>query len=741
MRIILDGYSNPSPAFYVFKENERMVLQVMWSTTGVKMGDNLGSLLFQAVHTKKVIRPLQESAFGAELEMTAVIDDLNKLWKCPDRNATEEEWEDFYDKMAELTAMMDRLGGKIGIRRVPEKGVILIKEYMPLPKSMIRRVTNGEDMVSIKLNVRKEGIIVCGCPVGSQSFIEATMQQKVDDMDDMLMILQKLGDEDAQMATRILGFLNQKLDYVAGTIDFRAWSQVIESFQLGIEETQLQILNPVREAGPRREEMSSITATTLFELPTRMGGFGLTKLWNKAIVGQMVKLMSSAAHPLTIDRPEVQRDLVGALYEQLQEILSRSDIALSMNKLGIPGSAEEFVIRAKQSKTTHYQKHNRLTAKLLFLIHAATRLELRKAVMQNEGKLSSSDVIRILTATSRSMATRVLEVDLGNSRLRVDTEEFRQFFSFYCGILKQRNGRPFELSKDGEVGQKCSCGSDGLLTWDGAHAALCDQGKCARARLHTNINKTVQTGMSNSRLEVQLEPSTSELLENKVAKETLQRMFNKRGLRSKKVQEILERICSEEAGRDEARDGLRKIWEIVGQTVQDAKGLRLDGRAALSSKRVLTWDSTVVHPLAASYRKKAKAFCIQEVKEEMAAIKESRVNKLQKQVSRVVVDTVVQKVKKYMPLIDLCNAMHKAYLVRSGACFLVFAISTLGEMSNDVFWMVDYLAARERHAAWNRSREDGMTPGQMAAACKRFLMDKLMVDLVKGWGNRLGMVR
>jgi len=34
-----------------------------------------------------------------------------------------------------------------------------------------------------------------------------------------------------------------------------------------------------------------------------------------------------------------------------------------------------------------------------------------------------------------------------------------------------------------------------------------------------------------------------------------------------------------------------------------------------------------------------------------------------------------------------------------------------------------------------------MTPGQMAAACKRFLMDKLMVDLVKGWGNRLGMVR
>ena len=82
-------------------------------------------------------------------------------------------------------------------------------------------------------------------------------------------------------------------------------------------------------------------------------------------------------------------------------------------------------------------------------------------------------------------------------------------------------------------------------------------------------------------------------------------------------------------------------------------------------------------------------------------------------------DAITRKVKKYKPLIDLRNAMCNAFLVESRACFFVFALTTLGELSGDIFAMIDYLATRERHSRGNCSRGDWDTPGQRAAACKR----------------------
>ena len=181
-------------------------------------------------------------------------------------------------------------------------------------------------------------------------------------------------------------------------------------------------------------------------------------------------------------------------------------------------------------------------------------------------------------------------------------------------MIKQRNAQPFEITDTGDVGQKCSCGSGKFITWDGAHVGICDQGKVARARLHTNVNTTMHMAMKDTGLESRLEPRTTELLNNRIPPEILGRMFNDRGMRSKEVQKLVQDISEPDTGKQEAKDGVSRACSMVRNAVLDGKGLRLDGRVTLSRKMVATWDATVVHTLSALYRRRAKDFCLQEAR-------------------------------------------------------------------------------------------------------------------------------
>ena len=60
-----------------------------------------------------------------------------------------------------------------------------------------------------------------------------------------------------------------------------------------------------------------------------MGGFGLTGLWEKAIVGQIVKLTKAHAHPMTANMPMEQEGLVKEVYTGLQGLLGAEGRARS----------------------------------------------------------------------------------------------------------------------------------------------------------------------------------------------------------------------------------------------------------------------------------------------------------------------------------------------------------------------------------------------------------------------------
>ena len=68
------------------------------------------------------------------------------------------------------------------------------------------------------------------------------------------------------------------------------------------------------------------------------------------------------------------------------------------------------------------------------------------------------------------------------------------------------------------------------------------------------------------------------------------------------------------------------------------------------------------------------------------------------------------------------------------------AFSHYGEMSPDVFRLVDYLSTRVKHSPENRNRLDGFTPTELSKKLRRDLVTQLMVELVQGWGYRLGVI-
>ena len=290
------------------------------------------------------------------------------------------------------------------------------------------------------------------------------------------------------------------------------------------------------------------------------------------------------------------------------------------------------------------------------------------------------------------------------------------------------------------MGQKCSCGSSKLLTWDATHVVTCDQGKSAHARLHTNINKMFLSGIVSSELEARLKPNTVELLNNKFSADFLQKLFNVKGTKKKQISGLMKQASAPNTDKQIAEQGLETIKNIAMDEVQDGSSLRVDGRVSLSRKMELAWDATIIHPLSETYKARARGFFIREAQEEAAAFKEGRVNRFQKRLSSTLEGVVARKLSKYNHLVELRNALYNAHLVGSQLMFSVFAISTLGEISDNVFRFFDFLASRERHAG-NRGKDDGSTPSQRAKECKRYMMDKVMVELVKGWGNRLGMVR
>ena len=84
--------------------------------------------------------------------------------------------------------------------------------------------------------------------------------------------------------------------------------------------------------------------------------------------------------------------------------------------------------------------------------------------------------------------------------------------------------------------------------------------------------------------------------------------------------------------------------------------------------------------------------------------------------------------------------MHKAKKRSSSLSFLVLAFSHYGEMSPDVFRLVDYLSTRVKHSPENRNRLDGFTPTELSKKLRRNLVTQLMVELVQGWGYRLGVI-
>jgi hypothetical protein len=279
-------YGVKTPIFFLYTDDQgQECLSVMFSHEGVKQGDPLASLGFACGVEEFLYGPLRRKY--SEVISLAASDDLNNIFSCPISN-DQDEWEIFYDKLAEFIMDFDKLAKEVNLHRVIEKGQILIPDDAPLPINSTR--SNG-----IALNVTKQGIIACGCPIGSPKFITDYIDTKIDIVKQRAASINRLCQADPQIYLAMLTQgVNAGLDYLMRVVSYKYFDRRLYEFDdftfscllnmLNIEENQLDI------SRTRRGKL-------LARLPNYLCGVGLISANKKAPAAYITSLMSSVGNP------------------------------------------------------------------------------------------------------------------------------------------------------------------------------------------------------------------------------------------------------------------------------------------------------------------------------------------------------------------------------------------------------------------------------------------------------------
>ncbi len=274
----------------------------------------------------------------------------------------------------------------------------------------------------------------------------------------------------------------------------------------------------------------------------------------------------------------------------------------------------------------------------------------------------------------------------------------------------------------------------------GDHAADCNTGKGQATAKHNNLRNTTFNAAKEVGTLPLFEPSAATLLNGDVSDAQAATLFPDKSTAAKRkltaeLDAIMAALRTEQGKQLEAQD-IGHVAEL--QAAQNAllrqaagnKAQRLDCAFAVSAKKYIWVDNTLVHTTCPTYRDKQLAFLIHQHKSGFPVLAEPPA-------SPTLQGAIDAKVSKYAALLNAAKLSTIRQRNRQIPHLRVMAFSHTGEMSPDVFATINELGDLAKVQARQYPRWDGTSPVVQAMHTRRNLKDALHCDMAKGVGRLL----
>jgi hypothetical protein len=682
----------------------------------------------------------------------ALTDDLIRLIKTPRLDASWQEWEAWYDRIAQMNADYDRLSEPIGIIRAQAKSELLVPDGAPMPKKYTR--DNG-----ITLNVSNEGTIIGGSPIGTDHFIKSYVTDKVVKSEEVMEIVKEFGVTEPQMASRLLeGSVNKGLDYILITTPERPIQSEIARFDRGIGTTFLRLLNP-DGAEPDTSQERLTRACELAQLPHRNGGGNLTTAAIKSAPAFIANLYRSSHYIYVRGRLGSLRDEVEFAYNKLL-----TSLHVNCFKPGhpissiIPEDVDQILDGTFANSFINNNNHSRVQGTIVEAIQALQWSEIRDDAvrmgeMPGHTRDQQSTASHILAITSKSQLTRVFTSNLGDPRCRIPAVKFVPWARWWFGLPQLTTIANFQTHSGHDYTMDvCKCDHKGSplqgqgLDANGDHACSCPAAHRARNRTHNNCVWTIASAARDAGYQVTVEPAMSEVLVGQLTPAQCAQAFPDLSTKSLRLRAErmaqLNRQIREHTGSVEVYVKLLSKRDVyVAELMREGKALRFDiSMTTPDMKQTSLVDFASVHITQVAYGAHTFKF----FKEEHARmgprvlLAGSAKNLFNdRTASGPVIQSARRKRIKYAEPVKKALGQFDRHERPDRPTFFPCIYSHRGEMGGGLFSLVEMMSMAVKAAYARKGERAWLDPKLASAMFRSRLKDRLATTMAIGWAGQL----
>jgi hypothetical protein len=737
-------YGKRAPVFYTFFKDGERRLRVIWSTEGARMGCVIGSKTFCMAADWFIYRKLKQEF--SKVTQLAATDDLVKFWDPPESDDPD-EWERFYDHVAEYVSRYMELAKPIGIVLVPEKQRILIPEWAPLPQNPKR--ANG-----ITLNVVKDGLVIAGAPVGTQAFIDQHADAKLRNINKRLDAIRNLSLLDPQTAVKILEHAGTNaLDYYCSVVPPSLIDPLIRDFDDAISKTFLACISPLDEdANPACDPSRRSRALAIAELPHRCGGFGLIPLKIKAPAAFVTTLFAQGDKPVLRDLRDGLKDVASLAYHDVCRTLSPEgldylndeDPAASV----LPLTPDDLTSGPFAQEASASPSNLRARSVVVSIAMDLRRTTLRRTakIGLDQNVLSDSDFIHIMQVTSRTQATRVTQASVVNPANRMPRPDFIAWARYFLQLPQLTPWQQDVVQVDGYDAAVCRMHADEdskILDLYGNHAAACPSTFRSRSYTHTKFEQVVASYCKEVEMRVQLEPPTECVLAYEFDKKQCRHLFQRAPSaqtleNSSALFELYDEMQNPRTTQARIAELAKAADLLIRRIPTDANGLRLDVFASQpdGGGTSLLIDVAQSHDTKTSGRARMLQFASDLLANDERVLRGGQ-DDFDGVPSPAVSTTVKAKNSRYRLLTHIAKIQQVAGKRQDRVLFLACVMSHTGEMAPDVLKLITLLAQKSMPLANRPDCLSGLTPTQTASDFRMRMKDTLAVSMARGWGMQL----
>jgi hypothetical protein len=749
-------YAHPSTVTYITRdENDGAITaHCMESQTGARMGCAFASFSF-AITTAPVYTAVQLAVPKAIVR--ALTDDMPVAIP-PADPATNRTWDDVYDDIVTVTQVYDTNANAMGLYRNLGKGHILLPPNAPMP--------TREHPIHAIADITYESIKVAGATIGTAAAVKAACLTKVHEVTPRINAAVRLGTVNPQAAVRIItSGTGKAIDYTLRStppgLAIEAATLFDETLQNAITDT-LQLTN---HDSPYVEPVRQARTNTIISLPTSTGGFGLTpaaKLAPIAFISSLVSVLTNTTTPpisllgLLPDTTEAFAMLANTLGvlpaafisdPYLSTILPPDAAALLSGSFAKSASPALNPLVSRRLQGTLIAERARIDK--LTLLTAYNIKGIRKMAGKTPPEVTShttlSDIVHVHLLLSRSQWTRVLNADLQDTNNRVNPVYFVNSARYYLNLPPLLRPSLTQDHRPGHGRVNFCCADHQVpqhIDPTGDHAVSCITIRKSRSNMHSALRSTVARFGREANCDVQVEPQTQDILDNKYTAAQCSTMFVRDPTtadkaRATKVQRLVDRLHKSTSAATQA-DLRRQIQEMVAAAPGKLVGLRLD--VVLTSPDGLTGPAFVdvgfIHPTAASYLSQQATFVHDCLNARLAADPRASVNEMSDMNSHALGKSEHVKQARYASIVSLATAL-SASKKTPPPQFFAALITHSGELSNDLIKLVEWVTAAYRYSMSGTPFFDGISPKRRVGLFRQRFKDNLMVVLANGFGRSL----